>query len=285
MDPRPGVLHAHPRAPARAGDDDADTPAARRELGAVLEHVPEDLGHARRVRGDAERSGPVPPRPRHLERDPALDEHRPVILDRPLDELREVEDAALELDLATGDAGRVEEVVDDAREVPHLPPDDRPRPRGLLAPRRGMIEDVERVGDGGERVPQLVGEDREELVLAPVRLPERLLVASVGERALRELRHEPREGHVVRDDVLDRRAAEHRDAIERREVLPLVEPELPRQPDEEGAVRGLALVEELAEEERRDVAALDEDRHADVAQAVPARVLARPIRHAHRPRR
>jgi hypothetical protein len=75
-----------------------------------------------------------------------------------------------QLDLAAGDARDVEQVVDEARELAHLAVD---HVVGPLQARRGGglgAQDLDRVAHRSERIAQLVGEDREELVLAAVGL-------------------------------------------------------------------------------------------------------------------
>ena len=72
------------------------------------------------------------------------------------------------------DARDVEQVVDQAHQVPHLPLHrlhgalDPLRPR--LRPRPDGAQKVQRADDGRERVAQLVRQQREELVLAPIGL-------------------------------------------------------------------------------------------------------------------
>ena len=79
----------------------------------------------------------------------------------------------MELDAAAGNPRDFEEVVDEPRKVRDLPLDDVACPRRA----RGVVlrarEEVERVLDGRERVPELVGQDAQELVLAPIPLLER----------------------------------------------------------------------------------------------------------------
>ena len=102
-------------------------------------------------------------------------EERAMVLDRPPDELVELEPLPLQLDLVLRDARDIEQVVDQVRELPDLPVDDRLGPSRLLAAGHGAVEDVEAVLDGRERVAQFVGEDGQELVLVPVGLAQFLV--------------------------------------------------------------------------------------------------------------
>ena len=77
------------------------------------------------------------------------------------------DDLAAEVDLAARDPRDVEEVVDQPRHVIELPLDDGDRATGLLAEALAL-EQRQRVPDWCKRVAQLVGEDRDEIVLAVV---------------------------------------------------------------------------------------------------------------------
>ena len=88
---------------------------------------------------------------------------------------REIEAFSPQLDLAAPDSGDIEEVVDESDRVLQLTVGDLARPVAVVlgGPRRP--EELEGVADRGERVPQLVRERREELVLATVGLLQRPL--------------------------------------------------------------------------------------------------------------
>jgi len=75
----------------------------------------------------------------------------------------------VQLNLAARDAGRIEKVVDEPREVLRLAMNDVHRPRSLVTARLGSIEDVEAVTDRRERVSQLVREHGKEVTLPLVR--------------------------------------------------------------------------------------------------------------------
>ena len=88
-------------------------------------------------------------------------------LDRRRDEAVQRDDLAAEVDLAARDPRDIEEVVDQPCHVIDLPLDDGDRATGLLAEALAL-EQRERVPDWCKRVAQLVGEDRDEIVLAVV---------------------------------------------------------------------------------------------------------------------
>ena len=80
-----------------------------------------------------------------------------------------------ELDLAPADPGHVQQVVDQPGQLPDLPLHHRPGLARRSSGSRGQSEDLQGVADRGQRVAQLVGQRRQELVLAAVGLPQRLL--------------------------------------------------------------------------------------------------------------
>jgi hypothetical protein len=116
---------------------------------------------------------------RRVDGDAAPLEERAVVLEGAPRELGEIEGPALQVDPAAGDAGHVEQALDEPGQVRGLSADDRHGPLALIAVGRGPVEDEEAVLDGGERVAQLVGEHGHEVVFARGRLLERLL-APVG---------------------------------------------------------------------------------------------------------
>ena len=73
------------------------------------------------------------------------------------------------------DPRHVEQVVDQPGELPNLPADHPLGATRLIAARSSVVEDVEAVRDGGERVTELMREHRQELVLVAVGLAQRLL--------------------------------------------------------------------------------------------------------------
>ena len=75
---------------------------------------------------------------------------------------------AAQIDVAARDARDVQQVVDQPREVLHLPLDHVARPGELRIGQRAPAHDLDRVADRRERIAQLVREHGEELVLVPV---------------------------------------------------------------------------------------------------------------------
>jgi hypothetical protein len=104
----------------------------------------------------------------------------PVVLGRLPDDLGEIAPLLVELELLPGDAGDVEQVVDQPRHVRDLAIDHVAGPRHGRLRRPEPAQDVDGVADRGEGVAQLVGEDGQKFVLAPVGLAERLLGLALG---------------------------------------------------------------------------------------------------------
>ena len=93
---------------------------------------------------------------------------------------------ALQLDQAPADAGHVEEIVEQPRQVIGLAPDQAARPI-VLRPGRLPVEHRQGIDDHAHGVAQLVGEHREELVLGLIgqpRLGQRGLLVPAGLLAL-----------------------------------------------------------------------------------------------------
>ncbi len=109
---------------------------------------------------------------RHAQVVPALLEERADLLHRRGHHRRQLHRLALELDLPPGDAGDVEQVVHQPRQVLHLPLEDAPLPLQQL--RRAQAHQLEAGEHRRERVAELVAQHGQELVLGPVRLLRRL---------------------------------------------------------------------------------------------------------------
>src|SRR5262249_33688765 len=105
-------VEAHPHAPG-----------ARRKLSRIAEEVAHDLVDASGVGVDPE----WPERKMALEKDLVLLEGDAVVVDHATNQRRQIEAQAPEPNLAARDAGDVEEVVDDVRQVAHLSIDDGER--------------------------------------------------------------------------------------------------------------------------------------------------------------
>ena len=84
---------------------------------------------------------------------PALLEQGVVVVAGLANDVPDLEARALQLDLAPRDAGHVEEVVDEPRQVLRLPVDDLPRPLRLRRPGGCLVEehDAVRIGASGLR--------------------------------------------------------------------------------------------------------------------------------------
>ena len=91
-----------------------------------------------------------------------------------LDDVGQEHARAAQLHLVPADAGDVEQVVDQPDHVPELPLHHGAGLGDGVGVAAGEPHDLQAVAERGERVAQLVGQQREELVLAPVGLPERL---------------------------------------------------------------------------------------------------------------
>ncbi len=135
----------------------------------VGEEVVDDLGEADLVRVHREPLGGDG----QVKLEPPLLDERPCCLDRLRDHTRELERNSRERDLSARHARDVEQVIDEAHEVLGLPQDH------LALVRRGhvasQLHELDRREDGRERVPELVRQERQELVLPTVGLAHRSL--------------------------------------------------------------------------------------------------------------
>src|SRR5581483_8335755 len=69
----------------------------------------------------------------------------------------------------------IQQVIEKKRHTLHLPGDDVVPPAAPALVRSGQIQELHGIENGGERIAQLMSEDGEKFVLAPVRLAQRLL--------------------------------------------------------------------------------------------------------------
>lgn len=161
--------------------DDAHVPAARGVLGGVVQQVHDHLREPRLVALHRQRLG----RQVHLE--PVLIglDERAAGVHRLAHHFAQVQSLAAQLDLAAGDAAHVEQVLDQARQMSDLPPDDVGAPGDLGRAARDALEHAGRVRDRGDGVAQFVRQHRDELVDA----------AALG----LELLHPPPLGEVAQD--------------------------------------------------------------------------------------
>ena len=81
----------------------------------------------------------------------------------------------MQSDAAVRDARRIEQVIDHAHHVAHLSLHDASGLLSVAFARAGPRQQMHRVAQRGQRVAQLVRQHRQELVLAAIRLDERLL--------------------------------------------------------------------------------------------------------------
>ena len=158
------VAHRDDHVRAVALDDQRDAPAGLGVLARVAQQVADDLGEPYRVAVQIDGSL------REDDRQVVLHgfDERPDGLDGVVHDRGELERLLSKLDLSERDATHVEQVVHEPHHVADLAlhhvgagGDDR----GVIA---GQAHDPERVADRRERVPQLVRQHREELVLSPV---------------------------------------------------------------------------------------------------------------------
>ncbi len=173
------LAHAHPvvghpdhRLVAFGHHRERDVPADVRVLGRVVDQVGEHLHEARGIGVERQRPG----RQRHRELLPLLDDHRATDLHRLQEQGAQLYRLLAELDLALADARHVQQIVEQALHVLHLPRNDGAVAGSLLfLARRGAIEDLDGAEDGRQRIAQLVRQHRQKLVLAAIGLAQLLL--------------------------------------------------------------------------------------------------------------
>ena len=164
LDALAGVVDADDDALVRGVGRDAHGHAAPgfRELGGIREKVPERLRETHPVALHVERG---PRLGQHqLQLDSRLREEPEVILEHAAHQRKELEVFPVERDLAARDASRVEQLVDEGRELRELAVHDLEALLGV-AGRRSAPEDLQAGADRSERVPELVAQQGEELVL------------------------------------------------------------------------------------------------------------------------
>src|SRR5438309_5315885 len=158
-------------------------------LGGVVQQIGEDLREPGGIGEEHHGLG------RQIERNPvaALVDERARALDRLLDHGAQEERLLAKLDLPAGDARDVEEIVDQPRHVLDLSLDDLAGPRHAALLALVDAHDPQRGRHRCERIPELVAEHREKLILAPIDLRELIDLAAQGQlkhRALLALRLE-----------------------------------------------------------------------------------------------
>ena len=159
LDPEPGL-------PVRRVQGHLDAAPGWRELDGVRQQVRDGLLQPARVTRHPDRHLPV----RRVERQP-LDRRVPGRgVQGHLDDTPEVDELRAEHEPAGGDARRVEEVLDDALQGARAALDDLEGAVGLGGIGFSLPEETEPHQDRSERRPQLVGEQRQELVLEAARV-------------------------------------------------------------------------------------------------------------------
>ena len=154
--------------------------AGLRVPGRVVDQVREHLGQPNRICVDEDRlvghdDDQLVPL--------ALDQ-RAARLDGALDHRRQPDALLAERQLAVRDTGHIEKVVEQPGHVPDLPVDHLPGPLQLGVAQARHHEDLHGVVDRGQGIPELVGQGRQELVLAA--LDHRQLLGALAEPLLEE---------------------------------------------------------------------------------------------------
>ncbi len=155
-----------------------DPPAGRGVLRGVDQQVRDDLREPRQVAFEGDRLRRQIDRQRMARR---IDD-RLRDLDRTLDDGRELQRLAPQMELAARHARDVEQVVEQVRHLRDLPIDDVAAPDHLRVALGGAAQHLDRIADRRERVAQLVRERRDEVVLLAIGLAQRLLgVLALGD--------------------------------------------------------------------------------------------------------
>ena len=183
-----------------------DPPSPGGELQRIGQEIPHHLREPARVRIHPDRRIAQ----RELQSQAALVEDGAHVVAAPLHDLAGIERGPLELDLPVGDPVDVQQVVHQPGEVLGLSMEDLAGPPRRIAPRRGPVEREHAVPDRRERVPELMGEDGEEVGLSLISLAERLLdlpsLGDVDERGHGSVRASlvVAEGRRIGEDVAHR---------------------------------------------------------------------------------
>jgi len=187
VDAAPVVLHLQPRRRAERRRAQPHMPAGGRVLDGVGEEVRDHLRQPLRIGVHDERAlgqlhAELVPRPLH---------ERTSRLQRGVHRLAEVGRPALQLEPPARHPRHVEQVVDEPDHVPDLPLE-----HGVLAREDALAarpQELQHRHHGRERVPELMAEHGEELVLGPARL---LGPRALAHRRLEETRAVHRQRHL-----------------------------------------------------------------------------------------
>ena len=143
-----------------------DPPAIGRELGRVADQVADYLCEPHRVAVDVQRlAGSA-----HDDAVIARCDFRHGGLDRLADDRGDVHRLRFQVDLSLGDARYLEQVVDQPRHVLYLAVDHLAHLDQHRIVRSLALQDRDRGADRRERIAELMREDRQEIILPPVRI-------------------------------------------------------------------------------------------------------------------
>ena len=171
-----GVPHRHDGFVSSSLPDQPDAAAPRGVLGGVVQEIRHRLGQPRQVGVEADRVL----RNGDNEFLAAALEQRAAGLDRGPQHRRELHAFLAELEPVAGDPRDVHQVVDEPRHLPHLAVDRVQRPLRLWPECLLEMQDLNGVANRGQRIPQLVRQDRQEFVLRAVSLRQDVLGMLAG---------------------------------------------------------------------------------------------------------
>ena len=166
--PHPRVLHLDHRVRVLLRDRQRDATARLHELRGVVQDVPDDLHQAGRIAVDAEQIL----RQVERERVAAGVDQRTSGLDSSGDDGIDQHPLPLQRNHPPRDARHVEQVVDETHQMLHLPLDDLARAHGLCLGQVPFPQQLNSRANGRQRIPELVSQNRQELVLVTVRFLE-----------------------------------------------------------------------------------------------------------------
>ena len=197
-DAHAGVANFENRVAPRGACPHVHAAALRRELDRVRDEVVEELGEPRSVAREQRRAGSCA----SVERDLLVLGERPCGLDGLCRDGREVDGADLEGELACLDLCQEEQVAHELEQPVRVPLDDAEKLALLVGDlaRLAIEHELEVAADRGQRSPELVRDERDELVLQPVEL-EQALVAhlELARELLTLLLQPPAVGDVLCD--------------------------------------------------------------------------------------
>ena len=158
------IAHLEHRLFTVAGQRNLYRAAAIGELDRIVQKILDDLGEAQGIgvgvkRFSRQADGQLPVAPVG---------HGLKLRHRVLDRSAEVGSLSTQLDMAAGDAGDVEQVVDQARHMIDAALDRVARCDRFPLPTADHVEDMDSIAQRRQRIAQLVREGRQKLVLPPI---------------------------------------------------------------------------------------------------------------------